>query len=99
MLSDLNVSKENLYDEHRGSGNYSIKNRGLKRSIQSILSIVEDCWFDFKYGMKTMNWVELDNLDIKSENKKRGGRVSANKSKVFQKINEIFKLSERQCIC
>jgi SAM-dependent methyltransferase len=64
----------------------SVKNRGLKRSVQSLLSILEDCWFDLKYGIDTIHWVELDDLEIKSENKERGKRYQPTRVRHFKKL-------------
>ena len=50
----------------------TITDKDIKCSIQSILSVVEDYYFDMKHGTETMRWVELNTLDIKSENRKRG---------------------------
>jgi Histone methylation protein DOT1 len=64
----------------------SLKYRGLNRSLQSILSIIEDYYFDLRYGTETKRWVELDKLDIKSENKKRGIRYEPTRVRHFRKL-------------
>jgi predicted RNA methylase len=64
----------------------SLKNKGLKRSIQSLLSILEDYWFDIKYGIDTIHWVELDDLEIKSKNKEKGRRYQPTRVRHFNKL-------------
>jgi SAM-dependent methyltransferase len=64
----------------------SLKNKGVIRSVQSILSIIEDYWFDIKYGVDTIRWVELDGLEIMSGNKARGGRYQPTRIRHFKKL-------------
>jgi predicted RNA methylase len=64
----------------------SLKNKGLKRSIQSLLSILEDYWFDLKYGVDTRHWVELDDLEIKTKNKEKGRRYQPTRVRDFNKL-------------
>jgi 16S rRNA G966 N2-methylase RsmD len=69
----------------------NIRYKDLRRSVQSILSIVEDYYFDIRYGTETMHWVELDRLSIKSENKQRGTRYEPTRIRHFRKIMNILK--------
>jgi SAM-dependent methyltransferase len=68
----------------------TLKYRGLIRSVQGILSIIEDYYFDLRNGTETMRWVELDDLDIKSENKKRGIRYEPTRVRHFRKLLSIL---------
>jgi 16S rRNA G966 N2-methylase RsmD len=68
----------------------TLRYKGLYRAIQGILSIIEDYYFDFKYGIETIQWVELNDLDIKSENKKRGIRYEPTRVRHFRKLMSIL---------
>lgn len=42
----------------------SVKTRGGKRTVQSILSVLGDRWFDWRYGTETSREVALAELDV-----------------------------------
>ena len=52
----------------------SIEDRGIWDTILVTLSYIIDYFFDIKYGTETYSWVELEDLQIKSENIERGER-------------------------
>jgi hypothetical protein len=68
----------------------SIRNRGLKRSIDIILSAMGDWVFDMKYGTDTMRCVNLDVLDINSENRQRGERYEPTRERPFRRLMKVL---------
>ena len=67
----------------------SIKKRGLTRTIQIILSNLGDYWFDIKYGTNTTRWVNLNDLEVRSENKQRGMKYQPTFERPFRKLMNI----------
>lgn len=47
----------------------SIRDKGLSRTYQSVISVVEDLCFDMKYGVSTSKIVKRENLDISEQSK------------------------------
>ncbi|HLP17998.1 MAG TPA: class I SAM-dependent methyltransferase, partial [Bacteroidota bacterium] len=47
----------------------SLRERGISTTILSGYSTIIEYLFDFRYGTDTMTWVELDDLDVDSEQK------------------------------
>ena len=68
----------------------SIRHRGLKRSIDIILSAIGDCIFDIKHGTKTMRCVNLNVLDINSKNRQRGERYEPTRARPFRKLMGVL---------
>jgi len=64
----------------------SIKERGLKRTIMATLSFLGDFSFDIRYGTDTVSRVSLADLEIKSENKRRGRNYTPTKARPFNKL-------------
>lgn len=64
----------------------SIKKRGLKWTIEIIISKLTDYWFDIRYGTNTLGRVELDDLEIKSRNKQRGTVYEPTSTRSFKKL-------------
>ncbi len=48
----------------------SIQEKGLTSTFQSCISVLEDFWFETKYGIKTSEMVKRENLDISDISKK-----------------------------
>lgn len=48
-----------------------LQKNGLKDTGMRILSSYFDCLFDLKYGIDTFSWVELDDLEIDGDKKRR----------------------------
>ncbi len=49
----------------------SLKNKGIKRTFEVLLSYAIDYFFDIKYGTDTCSWVQLDDLNLDNHQKKR----------------------------
>ncbi len=64
----------------------SVRLRGVKKTIQGIMSKIEDHAFDLRYGTSTAQRMELKDLQIISENKLRGVNYVATHSKPFRKL-------------
>ena len=43
---------------------HSLAQQGLKRTTQTVASILADHWFDWRYGTDTVQEVQLDELDV-----------------------------------
>ncbi|MCP4607149.1 MAG: class I SAM-dependent methyltransferase [Planctomycetes bacterium] len=70
----------------------TIKGIGLKRTVKLIQSRLEDYVFDIRYGTDTMRQVELDDLEIESENKHRAEAYGATKVRHFEKLMQALDL-------
>lgn len=73
----------------------SIRRRGWWRTALLVpgklaicLSKERDRWFDRRHGTVTRGIIELDDLDITSENKARGIRYEATRARPFEKMLE-----------
>jgi SAM-dependent methyltransferase len=77
----------------------SIGKRGLKKTIQLVpqktgvyLSKLDDQLFDIRNGTDTLEIVELDQLQIDSENKEKGIRYEPTRARPFFKVLNSIKL-------
>ena len=50
----------------------SLASRGVRTTLEGLAAKVHDRWFDFRNGTDTAGTIELDALQIPSENKSRG---------------------------
>lgn len=56
------------------------------KKVRVITSLIGDHWFDHKYGTDTIEIIELDRLDIPSENKPFGMRYEVTRARPFRKL-------------
>lgn len=64
----------------------SLGRRGLRRTLQSVASAIEDRWFEFSSGADTAGWVSLATLTIASRNKDQGERYRPTRARPFRKL-------------
>ena len=64
----------------------SITERGLKRTMQSTLNVLEDHLFDIRYGTDTVRRVSVRALDINSENKGEAKDYIPTRGRAFRKL-------------
>ncbi len=67
---------------------------GLRRIVQSILSVLQDYWFDLEYGVETGARVKLDDLEIPSENKTRGVGYEGTRVRHFGKLMNMLEFPD-----
>jgi predicted RNA methylase len=68
----------------------SIKERGLRRTVEIILSKLGDFWYDIRFGTNTVRCIELYELEIKSENKYRGRFYQPTSARAFKALMNIL---------
>lgn len=71
----------------------SLQKSGFKRTVNISLVSLLDYYFDFKYGTDTVNQIELHELEINSDNWKRGERYGLTPSKAFMKFMSTLHVS------
>jgi len=72
----------------------SIWKRGLTKTFQSLISIIEDYYFDIKYGIDTSEIVEVKNLDITDEDKKHSVLYQPTRIRHFKNLLSELRLPE-----
>jgi SAM-dependent methyltransferase len=50
----------------------SLRQQGLATTILKVYSLCVDYWFDFRYGVDTCQYSQIDDLTVPGENKARG---------------------------
>ncbi len=70
----------------------SLQDKGLRRTFQSVASIVEDVFFEFRYGVKTLQEKTLDELEIDGENLDDSEDYMATRGRPFCKLIESLDL-------
>lgn len=64
----------------------SLKNRGLARTIESGLSVLEDIIFDLRYRTDTVRRVSLDDLTVVGKTKDEANPYHPTRGRVFRKV-------------
>lgn len=64
----------------------SIRKNGFQGFLKILLSYLEDYIFDIRYGTDTMRWIDLNDLDIQSENRHRGVNYQPTRARPFRKL-------------
>lgn len=72
----------------------SLRQRGLKRSLQAALGILEDRWFDLRYRTDTVRWVPLTDLEITSSFAENGERYQSTRARDFRKLMEVLDIPD-----
>src|SRR5664279_681318 len=64
----------------------SVKSRGLRGSLQTVISMFEDVWFDHRHGIDTAGEIRLSALGFESEHKSRGAKYIGTRLRSFRKV-------------
>jgi SAM-dependent methyltransferase len=71
----------------------SLQEKGIRKTAAAVfrilathLSRLGDYYFDLRYGTDTRRIIELDKLDIKSQNKPRGVRYEPTRARPFKRV-------------
>jgi len=64
----------------------NIRKRGVRITADVVLSELGSRWFDMRFGTNTARWVQLDDLQINSENKSRGVHYEPSRPRPFKKL-------------
>ncbi len=62
----------------------SVREHGIRRTFQSVLSVCEDALFEMRYGLDTSAQVEQADLAVDSDNKQFAGRYQATRVRHFR---------------
>ena len=62
------------------------------KNVRVIGSLIADHWFDYKYNTDTVEIIELDQLDIPSENKPFGMRYEVTRARPFRRLLRALQL-------
>jgi SAM-dependent methyltransferase len=62
------------------------------KRLRTIASMIGDHWFDYCYGTDTIEIIELDKLDITSENKRFGMRYEVTRARPLRKLLRVLDL-------
>jgi 16S rRNA G966 N2-methylase RsmD len=70
----------------------SILEKGLTRTFQSLISVIEDYCFEKWYGTNTSEIIEVQDLDITQRHKKHSFRYQPTRVRHFNKLMKILDL-------
>jgi SAM-dependent methyltransferase len=73
---------------------YSIREKGLIRTYQSLISILEDYGFDIRNGTDTSEIVNVEDLDIAEEDKKHSVLYQPTRIRHFNKLLRELRFPE-----
>lgn len=72
----------------------SIRDKGLARSFQSVISVIEDSYFEMKYGVSTSKIVKREDLDISEINKEHSEEYKPTRIRHFRLLIRGLNLPE-----
>lgn len=72
----------------------SIRDKGLLRTLQSIISVLEDFYFEMKYGVSTSSIVRREDLDISETSKEHSEEYMPTRIRHFRLLIKELKLPE-----
>lgn len=72
----------------------SIRDKGLTRSLQSVISVLEDFYFEMKYGISTSRIVKREDLDISEASKEHSEEYKPTRIRHFRLLIKALKLPE-----
>ncbi len=72
----------------------SIQNKGLTRTFQSVISVIEDYYFELKYGVSTSKIVKRDDLDISEASKQHSQEYQPTRIRHFRLLIKALNLPE-----
>jgi len=64
----------------------SLRGHGLMATLAKIRVLLADYWFDFRYGVDTCSWSELEGLTIASDNRARGNRYQPTRLLLLRRL-------------
>ena len=64
----------------------SLRSQGVATTLFKLRLLLFDHWFDFRYGLDTCSWSELDELTIVGDNKARGYRYQPARVLILRKL-------------
>lgn len=73
---------------------FSIRDKGLLRTAQSVLSVIEDFYFEMKYGISTSSIVKCEDLDISEASKEHSNEYKPTRFRHFRLLIRNLKLPE-----
>ena len=72
----------------------SIREKGLSRTYQSVISVLEDFYFEMKYGVTTSKIVKREDLDISEISKEHSEEYKPTRIRHFRLLIKGLKLPE-----
>lgn len=72
----------------------SIQDKGVSRTFQSVISVLEDFYFEMKYGISTSKIVKREDLDISLESKEHSEEYKPTRIRHFRLLIRDLKLPE-----
>jgi len=72
----------------------SIQEKGLARTFQSLISVVEDFYFEMKYGIMTSKIVKREDLDISEISKEHSEQYKPTRIRHFRLLIKVLRLPE-----
>lgn len=73
----------------------SIRDKGLLRTSQSVISVVEDLYFEMKYGLSTSKIVRREDLDVPDESKVHCQEYKPTRTRHLRQLFKELKLPEK----
>lgn len=72
----------------------SIRDKGISRTFQSVISVLEDFYFEMKYGISTSSIIKREDLDISLESKEHSEEYKPTRIRHFRLLIRDLKLPE-----
>ncbi len=72
----------------------SIREKGLSRTYQSVISVLEDFYFELKYGISTSKIVRREDLDISEKSKQHSEEYKPTRIRHFRLLIKSLNLPE-----
>lgn len=72
----------------------SFRDKGLSRTFQSMVSVLEDFYFEMKYGISTSSIVKREDLDISEASKEHSHEYKPTRIRHFRLLIKALKLPE-----
>ncbi len=72
----------------------SIRDKGLSRTFQSVVSVLEDFYFEMKYGISTSRIVKREDLDISAASKEHSQEYKPSRIRHFRLLIKNLNLPE-----
>lgn len=72
----------------------SIREKGLSRTYQSVISVIEDFYFELKYGISTSKIVKREDLDISEKSKQHSEEYKPTRIRHFRLLIKALNLPE-----
>jgi hypothetical protein len=84
--------RKSLHDSTLSQVVSSIRNRGIKRTLEIILSLPGNYFFDIKYGTDTARNQALNSLEVVGTNKSRATWAESTQQRPFRKLIQQLRL-------